>query len=118
VYGVVILQKSGTLTHTDQVWLVVQGVVSVAIGMARGATIRLCVGGGYAWAKCRPVTLLLWVASIAGRFALEAAAVASGAGRGAMTSSVMLMFGLSLAAESLIVLPRAYASGIPVLARS
>jgi hypothetical protein len=35
-----------------------------------------------------------------------------------MTSSTMLMFGLSLAAESLIVLPRAHASGIPVLARS
>jgi hypothetical protein len=118
VYGVFVLRKSGTLTHTDQVWLVVQGVVSVAVGMARGATVRVYEQNGYAWAKYRPVTLLLWVASIAGRFALEAAAIASGAGRTAMTSSVMLMFGLSLAAESLIVLPRAYASGIPVLARS
>ena len=64
------------------------------------------------------VTLLLWIGSIAARFALEAAAVASGADRSAMTSSIMLLFGLSLAAESLIVLPRAHASRIPVMVRS
>lgn len=119
VYGVAILHRSGTvLTHTDQVWLVVQGTVSVAIGVVRGCTIRLYERDGVVWARYRPVTLLLWIGSIAARFALEAAAVASGADKGAMAASVMLMFGLSLAAESLVVLPRAHASGIPVMVRS
>jgi uncharacterized membrane protein len=118
VYGWVILQKSGTLTHTDQVWLAVQGAVSIAIGLVRGSSIRLYERDGVVWARYRPVTLLLWVGSIAARFGLEAVAVGAGAGKAAMTSSTMLMFGLSLAAESLIVLPRAHASGIPVMARS
>ena len=118
VYGWLILQKSGTLTHTDQVWLVAEGAVSVAIGMVRGSTIRLYERDGVLWARYRPLTLLLWIGSIAARFGLEAAAVGAGAGKAAMTSSTMLMFGVSLAAESLIVLPRAHASGIPVLARS
>ena len=114
----VVLHKSGgTLTHTDQVWLAVQGAVSIAIGVVRGCTIRLYERDGYVWARYRPITLLLWIGSIAVRFALEAAAVASGADKAAMTASVMLMFGLSLAAESLTVLPRAYASGIPVMVR-
>jgi len=119
VYGVVILHKSGTaLTHTDQIWLVLQAAVSVVIGLVRGSTIRLYERNGVVWARYRPITLLLWIGSIAARFALEAAAVASGADKSAMTSSIMLMFGLSLAAESLIVLPRAHASGIPVMVRS
>lgn len=118
VYGLFLLQKSGTsLSHTDQVWLVVEGIVSVAIGLGRGCTVRLYERDGYVWARYRPITLLLWIGSIAARFALEAAAIASGADKTAMTSSITLMFGLSLAAESLIVLPRAHASGIPVLAR-
>lgn len=118
VYGVVVLQKAGEITHTDQAWLVASGVVSVVFGLVRGVTVRLYERDGYLWARYRPSTLLLWAASIAARFAIEAAAVASGAGRGVMTSSLMLMFGLSLAAESLVVLPRAQASGIPVMARS
>jgi len=119
VYGLTLLFKSDhQLTHTDEVWLVIQGAVSVAIGLARGTTIRLYERDGYLWARYRPITLLLWLASIVGRIALEAAAVASGADKTAMTSSMMLMFGASLAAESLIVLPRAYASGIPVMARA
>ncbi|WP_194899525.1 hypothetical protein [Catenulispora pinisilvae] len=119
VYGWFILHKSGgTLTHTDQVWLGVQGAVSVGIGLLRGCTIRLYERDGVVWARYRPITLLLWVGSIAARFALEAVAVHAGAGKSAMTASIMLMFGLSLAAESLVVLPRAHASGIPVLARS
>ena len=118
VYGMVVLHKHGTaLTHTDQFWLAVQGAVSIAIGVVRGCTIRLYERDGYVWARYRPITLLLWGGSIAARFALEAAAVASGADKAAMTASVMLMFGLSLAAESLIVLPRAHASGIPVMVR-
>jgi hypothetical protein len=119
VYGLAVLHKSGIpLSHTDQVWLVLQGAVSVVIGVVRGCTIRLYERDGVVWARYRPVTLLLWIGSIAARFALEAAAVASGADKSAMTSSIMLMFGLSLAAESLIVLPRAHASGIPVMVRS
>lgn len=119
VYGLFILHKSGTsLSHTDQVWLAVQAIVSVAIGLVRGCTVRLYERDGHLWARYRPITLLLWLGSIAARFALEAAAVASGADKAAMTSSIMFLFGLSLAAESLVVLPRAYASGIPVLVRS
>ena len=118
VYGFFLLHKSGTtLTHTDQVWLAVQGVVSVAVGLVRGSTVRLYERDGYLWARYRPITLALWAGSIAARFGLEAAAIGAGADKPAMTSSITLMFGLSLAAESLIVLPRAYASGIPVLAR-
>ncbi|GAA2059130.1 hypothetical protein GCM10009839_81580 [Catenulispora yoronensis] len=118
VYGLVTLQKAGTLTHTDQAWLAASGAVSIAFGLVRGMTVRLYERDGYLWARYRPSTLALWAASIAARFAVEAAAVASGAGRSAMTSSLMLMFGLSLAAESLVVLPRAQASGVPVMARS
>ncbi|WP_344662079.1 hypothetical protein [Catenulispora subtropica] len=118
VYGLVVLRKAGPVTHTDQIWLAVSGAVSIAFGLARGATVRLYARNGYLWARYRPSTILLWVASIAARFAVEAAAVASGAGRGVMTSALMLMFGLSLAAESLVVVPRAQASGIPVMARS
>lgn len=117
VYGWLLLSKTGTLTHTDQVWLAVQGAVSIVIGLVRGSTVRLYERDGYVWSRYRPLTLVLWAGSIAARFALEAAAVASGAGRTAMAASTMLMFGLSLAAESLIVLPRAHASGIPVMAR-
>ncbi|MEZ0112920.1 hypothetical protein ABH920_006944 [Catenulispora sp. EB89] len=118
VYGLVILQKSGTLTHTDQVWLGIQAGVSVAIGLIRGSSIHLYERNGVLWARYRPITILLWLGSFALRFGLELAAVGAGAGKSAMSSSTMLMFGLSLAAESLIVVPRAHASGIPVLARS
>ncbi|MFL6116664.1 MAG: hypothetical protein ACJ786_35710 [Catenulispora sp.] len=118
VYGFFQVQKAGPLTHTDQIWLVISGAVSVALGLARGTTVRLYQRNGYLWVRYRPSTILLWLASIAARFAIEAAAIASGAGRSAMTSSMMLMFGLSLAAEALILLPRAQASGIPIMARS
>ena len=117
VYGLTLLHKSGPITHTDEAWLVVSGLVSVAFGLVRGMTVRLYERNGYLWARYRPSTLLLWLASIAARFAIEAAAVASGADRGVMTASLMLMFGLTLAAESLVVLPRAQASGIPVMVR-
>jgi hypothetical protein len=118
VYGLSLVHKSGPVTHTDQVWLAASGLMSILFGLVRGMSVRLYERNGYLWARYRPSTLLLWVASIAARFAVEAAAVASGADRGVMTASLMLMFGLSLAAESLVVLPRAQASGIPVMARS
>ena len=118
VYGFFILQKAGTVTHTDQVWLAILAAVSVAIGLVRGTTIHLYERNGVLWARYRPITLLLWIGSIALRFGLDHVAVGEGAGKAVMASSTMLMFGLSLAAESLVVLPRAHASEIPVLARS
>jgi hypothetical protein len=47
-----------------------------------------------------------------------AAAVAAGADRSPMTSSTLLMFGVSLAAEAAIVLPRAFSSGVPIASRT
>jgi hypothetical protein len=118
VYGFVLLRQVGHLSPTDFGWLTVDGTSAVLTGLARGTSVHLYERGGVLWQRYRPATLAWWIAAITIRFGIAAAAISAGADRKVMDSSFVLMFGISLAAEAAVVLPRAFAKGVPIAPRA
>ena len=118
VYGFTLVRHSPSISRTDVVWLVASGAAAVVTGLIRGRSVRLYERDGVLWQRYQASTLVWWIVSIGARIAIGAAAVAAGADRSVMTSSTLLMFGVSLAAEAAIVLPRAFSSGVPIASRT
>ena len=97
----------------DIAFLIAGGALSAVLGAARGATVALFTRDGELWQRYRPVTVALWLALIASKLILTAIASATGASSAAGTNGLLLMLGISLAAETAVTGPRALATGVP-----
>ncbi|MFD4639994.1 DUF1453 domain-containing protein [Lentzea sp. NPDC058436] len=84
------------------VFLLVSVVLSVAFGVLRGLTIRTYERDGLVMLRYTAMTVVLWVASIAARFALGFVLAPAAAGNG-----LMLVVGAGLLAEGLVVMSKA-----------
>jgi hypothetical protein len=109
-------------------WLsiVVTGVLSVGLGMARGATLKLYERDGALWQKYTWVTFAVWAVSFAVRFGVRALIGGDAAYRTAITHgglhgaagnallmSMLITSGLGFLGEALVVTPRALRLGVP-----
>ncbi|GLY46699.1 DUF1453 domain-containing protein [Lentzea sp. NBRC 102530] len=88
-------------------FLLVSVVLSVAFGVLRGLTIRTYEQHGIVMLRYTATTVVLWVASIAARFAVGFL-LAPG---GAQSNGLMLVVGAGLLAEGLVVMSRAVRVG-------
>jgi hypothetical protein len=111
VYGLVQL-RGAHVGVTDIGFLAVEILLSLAVGAARGTTIALFVREGVLWQRYRWATLAAWVGAIALRVGLTV--VGHLAGVHVVSSSLLLVLGLSLLAEALVVGYRAQRHGAPL----
>jgi hypothetical protein len=101
------------LTGIDLGYLVVSGLVVLALGALRGTSVHLYERNGFLWLRYRAISIAWWVAAIAARLGLMAAASAVGVTAGLATSSILLAAGLNLCGEAAVVLLRGTSSGVP-----
>jgi putative effector of murein hydrolase len=105
-----------SLTSTDVTWLAVDLAVAVVSGLARAFTIRLYEQGGELWRQGTPVTVVLWLASIAARVVIAILGSHSGAGK-TLDDGLLLSFGVSLAVQAALIIWRGQQLGIPFAVR-
>lgn len=109
-------QLSGLTSATSVVFLVATAAISVAIGAARGFSVRLSLRNGTAFVRYTGWTVALWVLNIAVKFGANFAlgAIDGKAAAGA-SNSMMITIGLGLLVEGLVVLYRSMRADHPVL---
>lgn len=107
VLGVIGLTQTSVHSLSAVVFLGASAALSVVFGLLRGLTIRTYEQNGIVMLRYTAMTVVLWVASIAARFAagfvmnlIDPNAVRTGNG-------LMLVFGAGLLAEGLVVLTKA-----------
>jgi hypothetical protein len=114
--GVDVARAVPHLTSVDLAYLVVSGLVVLALGALRGTSVHLYERNGFLWLRYRPTSLAWWVAAIAARIGLMVAASAMGVTAGLSTSSILLAAGLNLCGEAAVVVLRGMSSGVPFAA--
>jgi hypothetical protein len=97
----------------DVAVMVVEAAFALAIGAVRGITIHVFVRDGHLWMRYRPLTLAVWAIAIAVRFGIGALGVAAGANSHVVQTAIVLMLGLTFAAEGAIVGLRGMRLGAP-----
>lgn len=95
-----------TITGTDLAYLLACGFVSLLLGVLRGSTIRIYPVNGELVQRYSALTTALWIFSIAVRIAMDLAAPPFGVATAVASTSLLLMFGISLLGESLAVSAR------------
>jgi hypothetical protein len=109
-YGLIQL-RGAHIGVTDLGFLVVEAVLALAIGAARGTTIRLYVRDGVLWQRYQLMTLVAWVGAIALRVGLTV--VGHLAGVHVVSASLLLVLGLNFLGEALVVARRAQPRSLP-----
>jgi hypothetical protein len=103
-------QLAGTpITGGMVAYLAGGAVVAAALGLVRGATVAVYEKDGVVWMRYRPLTIAIWVLSVAVRGGM--ALVARGAGLHVPAETTMLLAAASLLAEAAVVAPKALATG-------
>jgi hypothetical protein len=97
--------------------LVLSTLVSIGLGAWRGLTIQVSVRGGYPWQRYTGATVALWAVLILAKIAVTYGGERAGATLTSGTWALLLTLGLSLAAESAVVAPRALATHAPLSPR-
>jgi hypothetical protein len=100
------------VTALDAGFLAVSAVVGLAAGAARGTTIKIFSRDGHLWHRYRPVTLAVWVGTVLLRLGMSAGGHLAGVDLDT-EATLLVMFGISLFAESGIVAIRAARTGVP-----
>lgn len=96
-------------TGGEIAYLALSTLLAAGLGLARGTTVAVYVRDGQAWLRYRPVTVLLWVLSVAVRVGTGLAARAAGVHLTGETT--MVLVAASLLAEAAVVAPKALATG-------
>ena len=99
------------LGAADLVFLAVSVVLAVGVGLARGMTTHLYVRDGSLWERYGLATLAVWVGTVLLRIGCVAAARPTGVQ--VATRSLVLVLGISLAAEAAVIAWRAARTGVP-----
>ena len=105
--------KGHHLTPADIVCLTVGAVGSVAIGLGFGGIMRLESRGGVLWARMPVYGLWLWAALLGWRGAVYVLAGVMHAPLAASSTTLLFTLGLNRLAQAAVVVPRAFAAGIP-----
>lgn len=100
-------------TTVDVTCLAISAVISVSIGLAQGAVLRIEQRDGYLWGQLPPKGLILWVALIVSRVTMLAVASGLHAHLAASSDTILLMLGINRLGQAAVVTLRAMTSGIP-----
>ncbi|MFC4947137.1 hypothetical protein [Pseudonocardia sp. GCM10023141] len=87
--------------------------VTVVLGAIRGGAIKLSMQDGYLFQRGGVTSLVLWLVSIGARVLFGVFAAGTGAGP-ASTATLMLSFGISIAAQYVVLSARIRADGRPI----
>lgn len=109
--GVYSISKAGSIAAVDLTWIVITTAVGIAIGVARGSTIRVFTRDGVLWQRYTRWTLAVWVLAIGIKFGVTALATAMG--MHAEMNPMTLSIGAGLVGEMLPVGLRALRTGAP-----
>jgi hypothetical protein len=85
--------------------------LSLALGMLRGRFDRVTVVDGLPFMRWSTASVIVLVANVLAKLALDAAGVAAGGTSAALSSSIMFSFGLTLLGEAGVVLLRTQSLG-------
>ncbi|MGA8112236.1 MAG: hypothetical protein WCA46_01085 [Actinocatenispora sp.] len=124
------IAEHGGLDTGEWISLAVTGVVSLAMGFARGSTLHLFERNGYLWQKYRPRTFVVWAVAFVARFGVRAVLALTGVthtskmdihaltgGHGGFDASLigvlLITSGLGFLGESMVLTPRALRTGVP-----
>lgn len=108
---------TGHVTSTISVlFLVATAGISVILGAARGASVRISQRDGVAFVRYTAITIVLWVVNLAIKFGanLLLGAIDPTAAN-ALSNSLLVTLGLGILAEGLVVLCRALRNGHQVM---
>ncbi len=109
IYGVSQLHHLGPAAA---VVLVVEGLIAFGLGAVRGVTIAVYERNGHLWYRYRPLTIVVWIVTIAARVGLVFGAHLVGVDL-PTTASILVGFGISLFGEAAVVAAKAQRSGVP-----
>jgi hypothetical protein len=101
--GYQLLHTHGGLGTVDLMVVVIAAAASLALGVARGATIRVFVRDGQLWQRYTFVTIGVWLLSVVIRLGIDWAGHLAGAGTSVLTSSLVLSLGVSFLGEAAVV---------------
>ncbi len=100
----------------DWAVLAVEALIGLVAGVIRGITIKIYPRDGHLWMRYTPLTVAVWVATIAARIGVGV--VGRELGAASTTATIMAMFGLTMLIETLVVRQRAsahtLATGVPL----
>jgi hypothetical protein len=100
----------------DVVLLLVDLVLLLVLGAARGSSVSVTEKDGSAFQKGTKWTLVLWIATIAARVAMIFADHALGMSPTLANASFAVMLGVTLGAQNWVIFERARRLGVPVVA--
>ncbi|WP_427896306.1 hypothetical protein ACQHIV_20470 [Kribbella sp. GL6] len=106
-----------TATPGELGFLALESVVLIALGLARGASIRLTPTDAGPFQKGTAATLVLWLVTIAFRVGTTFAAAALWPHNTFGQASIALTVGLTIGAQSAMVYRRALAMNVPLAAQ-
>ena len=109
------LQQAGGVTWGAVAIAAVAGelLITAGLGVVRGFAVRLSIQDGYLFQRGGVPALVLWGVSIGVRILVEVFATGTAVGP-AVSATLMLSFGVSLAAQGAVIAARAKADGRPI----
>lgn len=103
---------NGDLTSSQITWIAIDVGAAIVTGAIRAPTVRLFERAGELWRQGTRITVALWIVSIAIRVIIDLIGKRHGAGT-ALDHSLLLSFGVSLAAQYAVIAWRGHQTGIP-----
>jgi hypothetical protein len=104
-----------TLARPGEIlFFLVDAVIVLALGVARGATTRLSLRDGGLFQKGTALTLVLWLATIAVRVGAGFIGQSIGVAGTLTTASLLLLFGVTIAAQNAVIYLRAQQQRLPL----
>ncbi|RNI25326.1 hypothetical protein [Flexivirga caeni] len=106
VFGLAVLLPGlnpGHLRTVDYAVLTLDVLLSLLLGVARGASVLIYPYDGTTWFRYPSLTVALWVVSLVARVALGVAGRHEGATPVVTTDAVLFMLGLSLLTQNVVV---------------
>lgn len=107
-----------TASTGELAFLVLEAVVLLGFGLARGATVRLTRTDQGLYQKGTAATLVLWLVTIALRIGTSFAAAALWPGSTVSQATIMLTVGITIGAQNAMVYRRALAMNAPLATQS
>ncbi|GHF25855.1 hypothetical protein GCM10010218_03200 [Streptomyces mashuensis] len=111
-----VVRNEAGLTGTDLAWTVSGAVLGLALGAARGATVRVFEKEGVLWQRYTGRTFLVLAVSLAVMAGFGWLAARGGMHEGARP--VQLSIGVGFLGEALVVGARGLATGVPFATRA
>jgi hypothetical protein len=118
VLGLYNLNRQPPATSAGVIALVASLGSAVVFGLARGASTRVWQEAGSVLRQGAPLTVVLWIISIVLRAGIGALAHRAGVAQSVTLGELPLFFGVTLAAQNLVIWLRAQALGVPPRASS